>query len=417
MKRIKLTAGLVMTGLIVSVLGGCGSNEDAEPTSSSETKSAFNENSPEVRKKTKEIEDLIDSHFYYEEDDQQREEMYYAGIVAGLGDPYSVYYTKEEMERMKEDDSGEYVGIGASVAQRTENGQIYVVKPLRGSPAEAAGLLPEDVFVEIDGVKITSNMSLDEVVTMIRGSQNTTAELKMYRQGESDYLTFNVPRGVIQNITVEYELLENGFGYIEVSQFLENSYDQFKEAVDYLTAQGAKALIIDMRNNPGGFTTSACKMVDYLLEDSHVAEGDTTKTPGLLLLMKDKNQKIVSVDACQDGHSVDLPIAILTNESTASSSEIFTGAMKDHKKAIQVGMKTFGKGVVQIVYPLEDGSGVKLTIAGYFLPNGESIHDEGIEPDVEIDMDLELRRQLNLPHNQDVQLQKAITELGGEPLP
>ncbi|MBR3537441.1 MAG: hypothetical protein IKN79_00015, partial [Eubacterium sp.] len=144
---------------------------------------------------------------------------------------------------------------------------------------------------------------------------------------------------------------------------------------------------------------------------------DQTKTPGLLITMKDKSEKIIQKDSCSDQHSVDLPIAVLVDEYSASSSEIFAGALRDHKKAILVGVKTYGKGIVQVVYPLGDGSAVKLTIAAYFLPSGTSVHGDGLVPDAEIEMDMELRRQINLPHNQDVQLQRAITELGGEPLP
>ena len=418
MKSRKKGAVALSALMLAGVLGGCGSSE--EPVSTTETygtESGFSENSKETIMKTLQIEALIDKYYYFDTDDEKREEKYYDGIMAGLDDPYSVYYTKEEMKQMEEDDSGEYVGIGATVSKNQENGQIYVVKPLRGSEAEAKGILPEDIFIEIDGVQITADMELEEVVTMIRGSANSTAKLKMYRPSIKDYVEFEIPRKVVQNITVEYELLENGFGYILVSQFIENTADQFREAVDYLTGKQAKGLIIDMRDNPGGFTIMATDMADYLLADDSVAEGENSNTPGYLLEMRFKSGKVMQRDVCKDQHSVELPIAVLVNGNTASSSEIFSGIMKDYKKAILVGTKTYGKGIVQQVYDLDDGTGIKLTVGAYYLPGGENIHKEGLEPDVEVELSEESRSKLNLPHNQDEQLQRAIKELGGDPLP
>ena len=415
MKKKKMLTVSLAALMAAGVLAGCGSEEQVTTTVEN-TVTGFNEYSVTTMKKVKSIEDLIDKYFYYEQDDAKREEAFYDGIMKGLDDPYSVYYTPEEMKRMEEDDSGEFVGIGASVSQNTENGQIYVVKPLKGSPAEAAGLLPGDVFVEIDGMTLTTDMELEDVVTHIRGTGGSVAKLKMYREGESDFLNFEIPRALIQNITCEYEMLSNGFGYIVVEQFIENTAEQFFKAVDDLVAQGAKALIIDMRNNPGGFTSIATDMVDYLLEDTAVPKGQDQSKAGVLLEIKDKNGKYVEKTVCKDGHSVDLPMAVLVNDYTASSSEIFSGAMRDYGKAILVGEKTYGKGIVQQVFKLSDGSGVKLTIAGYFLPAGDDIHKVGIEPDVEVELSTELRRKLDLKHSEDTQLQRAVTELGGEPL-
>jgi len=402
--------------MTAGLLAGCGSEEELTTAAVSET-DGFSEYSLTNMKKVKTIENLIDNYFYYDQDEAKREEGFYDGIMAGLDDPYSVYYTPEEMKRMEEDDSGEFVGIGASVSKNTENGQVYVVKPLKDSPAEAAGIQPGDVFVEVDGIAITTEMELDEVITYVRGTEGSVAKLKMYREGEKDFLNFEITRKLLQNITCEYEMLSNGFGYIEVEQFIENTAEQFYKAVDDLVAQGAKGLIVDMRNNPGGFTVVATDMVDYLLEDTAVPKGQSQDKAGILLEIKDKNGKIVEKDVCKDGHSVDLPMAVLVNDYTASSSEIFSGAMRDYGKAILVGEKTYGKGIVQQVFSLNDGSGVKLTIASYFLPAGDNIHKVGIEPDVQVELPTELRRKANLKHSEDTQLQRAIAELGGEPLP
>ncbi len=417
MKCRKCTAIVLTAACLAGVLGGCGSGEETKTTETaaiSSEESGFSEYSASTQLKTKNIEKLIDQYFYFETDEAKREESYYDGIMNGLGDPYSVYYTKEEMESNAEDDSGEYVGIGATVSKNVETGAIYVVKPLRGSPAEAAGLLPEDVFIEIDGVELTADMELEDVVKMIRGTENSTAHLKMYREGENDFLEFDIKRAVVQNITVEYEMLSNGFGYIEVSQFIETTAGQFYEAVDYLQAQGAKALIIDMRNNPGGLVQQATDMADYLLDDQGKA-GNSDRA-GFLLELKDKNGTVMMDSYCQDKHSVDLPMAVLMNGNTASASEIFSGILRDYGKAKLVGTKSYGKGIVQQIFSLGDGSGVKLTIAKYFLPAGSEIHTTGLAPDTEIDLATEKRRQLNLPRNEDDQLKKAVEVLGGDPL-
>ncbi len=425
MKRSKYVTCLTAAAFALGTLAGCGSSNEnnrrnlttAASADSTEENKPFDIFSYDTQKKTREIENLIDSKFYFDIDDKIKEEYYYKGILAGLDDPYSTYYTKEEMDAINEEDSGEYIGIGATVSKSKETGAIYVVKPLRGSPAAEAGLQQDDIFIEIDGVELTTGTELEEAVKMIRGTENSTAKLKMYREGEDDYLYFDVPRRVVQNISVEYEMLENGFGYISVDQFVDNTYAQFKEGVDYLTSNGAKALIIDMRNNPGGFTNQATRMLDYLIEDKSVVNGTDGSFPGRLLYMKDKYGATLWENYCEDGHSVELPMAVLINGNTASSSEIFSGGMQDFKKAVLVGTKSYGKGVVQITYPLEDGSGVKLTVASYFLPSGRNIHGDGLQPDVEVEMETTLRRRTDLPHNEDVQLIKAIEELGGDPLP
>lgn len=417
--RKRLGAILLSAAFLVTGLSGCGEEEQKTTggTGTTEESTGFSEFSQTTIRKTQQVENLIDKYFYFEQDDAKREERYYDGILAGLNDPYSVYYTKEEMDIINEDDSGEYVGIGATVSKDTQTGAVYVVKPMRGSPAEAAGLLPEDIFIEIDGLELTSDMELDEVVKHIRGSKNTVAKLKMYRQSEGKTIDFEVPRATVQNITVEYEMLENGFGYIAVGQFIENTADQFREAVDFVTGQGATALIIDMRSNPGGFTHISTQMLDYLINDSSRAEGNTSDKPGLLLEMRDKNESVIQADYCKDGHEVNIPIAVLINANSASAAEIFAGGMQDYKKAILVGTTSYGKGIVQQTFTMNDGSGVKLTIGSYFLPSGRCIHGEGLTPDVEVELEVTERIKTTLPHNKDSQLQKAIEELGGDPLP
>ena len=413
MKRWKKSLScLLLSGILLTA--GCGTGKESTEGTDSGT---FDPNSPAASQKTQVIQQLIRDKYFGDLDKSEQEEAYYDGLIKGLGDRYATYYTPEEFAQDQEDDSGEYVGIGATVSQ-DDNGTVYVVEPMEGSPAEEAGLMGDDAFVEIDGVQLTSDMSLEEVVKMIRGSEATSAHLKIYRQGEKDYLEFDIPRRKIVNITAKCEMLENGVGYIKVSSFIANTADQFKECVDSVISQGARAIVFDFRNNLGGLTDIANAMVDYIVPDNTVAEGGDPSKPGLLLEMKDKNGKILYSDYTKDGHEVLLPMAILMNDYSASSSEIFIGALRDYGKAILVGDKTFGKGIVQQTFPLTDGSAVKLTIAKYYLPGGSNIHETGIEPDYAVELPIEKLRILNkLPHNEDPQLAKALEALGMDPLP
>jgi len=422
----KMAAG-VLAGFMM-LAAGCGSigNTPAATTTSgrdgtsagdlesTEEVKAFSETDRATQEKTKQIEKIIEKNFYFDVDPERREESYYDGIMAGLDDPYSVYYTPEELSKLMEEDSGEYVGIGATVSKNMETNLIYVVKPLRGSPAEEVGVLPNDVFVKVDDTEITLDMELDDVVKMIRGVEGTTAHITFYREGEPDYIEIDIPRRKVQNITVSYEMLQDRIGYLEVEQFIDNTPEQFIEGVDKMIAEGAKALIIDLRNNPGGMLSSVITMADYLIQDDLQAEG--AEKPGVLLQTKNKNGDVIEEYSCEDGHNVLLPMAVLVNGNSASASEILTGCLKDYKLAQIVGNNTYGKGIVQQIIPLTDGSAIKLTIAKYFTPSGTDIHKLGIAPNTEIDLDEAMLRVVTIPHDKDNQLQKAIELLGGTPI-
>ena len=243
---VKYVGTFVLSAGLMLGMTGCGKEKPQEQTTteaaSEEQNSEFKVRSKDTETKTKEIENIINNYFYFDVDSEKREESYYDGLMKGLDDPYSVYYTPEEYAKLKEDDSGEYVGIGATVSKNVETGLVYVVKPLRGSPAEASGLQVGDVFVEIDGQELTRDMELDEVVKLIRGTEGSVAKLKMYREGQSDYINFDVTRAKIQNITVDYEMLDNQIGYISIEQFIENTAAQFKEGMDYLAEQVEKMI-------------------------------------------------------------------------------------------------------------------------------------------------------------------------------
>ena len=413
---------LLCLGLAAAMLvsAGCGSGagvtddtaSDRKPANSAkadESKDGFDENSKDVKKKTAEIEQYIDKLYYFDIDDEKREESYYDGIMDGLDDRYSVYYTKDEYEKLMEDDSGEFEGIGATVSKNQDDGTIYVVKPLEDSPAEKAGLLPGDVILRVDDLELTTDMELEFVVEHIRGEKGTDVEIEVYREGEPDYLTFTVTRDKIETKTVAYEMLDDNIGYIQVEQFIENTPDLFKDAVDDLQGQGAKALVIDLRNNPGGLVKSVISMLDYLIDDDALADGAESK--GLLLQTKDKNDEVLENYSCEDGHSVDLPVAVLINGNSASASEILAGALKDLGKAKTVGTTTYGKGVIQQILKLNDGSGLKITIEEYQTPNKNKINKVGIEPDEKVELPDSVSNPFNVQESEDTQLQKAIEML------
>lgn len=409
MIRKRLLSFVLAASLIFS-LSGCSllSNKDnngtdtntgkinIETESDSEGKDSDNTDllqDEEVTKKLDEINSLIDYYYYFDTDKESKEEALYDGIMQGLNDPYSVYYTADEYSALQEDSSGEYVGIGAVVTQDKDM-VVSVVRPIPGSPAEEAGLMAEDVIVEIDGTAVT-NQELSLVVDMIRGKEGTTAHIKVYRKSVSDYIEFDLTRRVVENVSVYSKMLSDDVGYVQVQQFYENTSEEFTAAIDECQDNGAKGIIIDLRDNPGGLLKAVVDMCDYIMED------------GLIVSTKDKNGKDLGSYSATGEHSLDIPMVVLVNGNSASASEIFAGAMKDTGKAKLVGTTTFGKGIVQSVIPLSDGTAIKLTVAKYFTPNGSDIHEIGIEPDYKVDLADERTNAVNLEYDDDLQLHKA----------
>lgn len=346
-----------------------------------------------VKDKIDTIDAIIDDYYYFNIDREKQEEALYDAIMEGLDDPYSVYYTPQEFAELQEDTSGEYVGIGAVVTQDADM-VVSVVRPIPGSPAEEAGLQAEDIITEVDGTEVI-DQELTLVVDMIRGTEGTQAHIRLYRPSIQDYIEVDVERRVVENVSVYSEMLDNNIGYIQVQQFYENTSDEFKAAIDALGAQGMQGLIIDMRDNPGGVLTTVVDMCDYLMDG------------GVIVTTKDKNGKIISEYTASEEHSIDIPMVVLTNGNSASASEIFSGAMQDTGMAKLVGTTTYGKGIVQSVIPLDDGSAIKLTVAKYFTPNGNDIHEKGIEPDYEVELPDGRTNAVNLDKAEDTQLQKA----------
>lgn len=262
-------------------------------------------------------------------------------------------------------------------------------------------MLPKDVITAVEGRELDGE-DISEVVTWIKGEPGTKVNVTVYRPSTEEELTMAIERRTVDNSTVSYSMKSNNIGYIEVTDFYEKTAEQFRVALSDLKAQGMQSLIVDLRNNPGGYVDVVVDMCNQIIDS------------GTIVYTEDRDGNILERCEANAEESFDMPMVVLVNGNSASASEIFAGCMKDYGRATIVGTTTFGKGIVQQVIPLTDGSAVKLTIAKYFTPNGNDIHKLGIEPDVEIDLPDELLREPIIPEDQDVQLQKAIEVLTAE---
>lgn len=305
----------------------------------------------------------LEENYVDDFDSQMAEELMYTGLAAGAGDAYTYYLSAEMMEAQTEKNSGHFVGIGVDVTVN-EDGYCQIVSVTAGGPAEAAGFQAGDVIVEVDGVSV-DGVDANDVVSRIKGEEGTEVSIGVLRDGEK--LTFPVVRQDIQVATVEGRMLEDGMGYIAITAFRENTYDQFKETLETLLAEGMEGLVLDLRDNTGGLVPTA-----YAIGDELLPEGTMVYT-----LDKEGNRK----DLVCDGEYTDLPMVVLVNGYSASASEILAGAIQDTGRGELVGTQTFGKGLIQRLYTLSDGSGINVTIQKYYTPNGTSIHGVGLTPD------------------------------------
>lgn len=364
-----------------------------QPTNTSQQKGKLTD-SDKVKKKIDKIQGLINEFYIDEVEEDTLADGLYQGMMFSLGDPYAAYYNKENFASLIEATNGVYCGIGATVSQDAKTGIITIVKPFVGAPAYQVGILPGDVIYKVDGKEVTG-VDLTEVVSNMKGKEGTTVVITVVREGETEPIDFIVERKEVEVPTIEYEMLSNKIGYIAVSEFDEITSEQFKNAVDTLEKQGEKGLIIDLRNNGGGLYDTAVTMLERMLPK------------GLLVYQEDKYGN-KQEEFAEKKDQFDKPLIILVNENTASASEIFAGAIQDYGTGTIVGMKTFGKGIVQSVIPLYDESAVKLTVAKYYTPKGRNIHGIGIEPDVEVELDEKLRQKPVIEKKEDNQLQKGI---------
>lgn len=401
MRRLRAKRMIISLAVPAVMLGmtGCGSVKMTLPQTEpekTENEVRMLSDSSVVGKQTNDkletISDLIDKNFYFEEEEKQLQDGIIRGYMEALDDPYSVYYNAEEYASFLEDSGGEYVGVGVQVSQNPDTNVITVVKVFEDGPAEAAGLQAEDVIDGVDGEDV-ADQDIDTVVKKIRGQEGTDVILNVYRSSDGKKYDLKMKRRKVENPTVTSKMMDHNIGYVSVSSFYEVTAKQYMESVEELKEQGMEGLIVDLRDNGGGLLDIAVEMLDYMLPE------------GKLVYTEDKEGNVTSEYNSTDDEKFELPLVVLVNGYSASASEIFAGAIKDYGTGKLVGTNTFGKGIVQRMFPLNDGSAVKLTIAKYFTPNGNDIHKIGIKPDVEVEFDATAYRESN--GEKDNQLDKA----------
>ncbi|MCC8161890.1 MAG: S41 family peptidase [Lachnospiraceae bacterium] len=380
--------GLVCGALLcvmVMVLGGCGASSLLVRLGLAGLSSGSSES--QLEDKMAELQSYIDNYYLFDYDEEDVEDSIYKGMMDGLGDPYTCYYTAEEYASFMESSSGSYSGIGATLQQDYSTGIITVVNTFTGSPAEAAGLLPDDILYMVEGEEVTG-IDLNLVVVDLKGEEGTDVNISIVRGSEVIELT--ITRANIEVSTVEYELLEDGIGYIAITEFDDVTDEQFASALEDLESQGMQNLIIDLRDNGGGLVDVTCTILDSLLPE------------GLIVYTEDKygnrEEEYSDAENYFDGEMV-----VLVNGNTASASEIFAGAIQDYGVGTLIGTQTFGKGIVQSLIPLSDGSAIKITVSRYYTPSGNNINEVGITPDIVLEADTQ--------SGEDNQLQRAIEVL------
>ena len=343
------------------------------------------------------LEELIDEEYLDEKDESSLREGLYVGLLAGLKDPYSTYYTAEQYKELNTSNEGSYVGIGA-VLQKDDTGGAKIIQLYEGGPGEQAGLKKGDVIKAVDGADVTDKETSD-IASMVRDSEKDSVMLTIQRENEEKTRDVKVEIRDVEIQTVSHEMLSGDTGYIRISEFSEVTSDQYKKAFADLKEQGMKKLVVDLRDNPGGLLTAVCGVLRQILPE------------GLIVYTEDKNGKREE-ETCDGKNELDMALAVLVNGNSASASEIFAGAVKDYGIGTIVGTTTYGKGVVQTIQPLTDGSAVKITIAKYFTPKGNDINKKGITPDVEAELSGDITDWTELTHKEDTQLQTALKEIG-----
>lgn len=340
------------------------------------------------------LEDIIKDYYLGDVDDETLMEGQLKGLFASLGDPYSVYMSKDEFTDFMEATMGVFGGIGIYVAAGEDN-LITVVSPIEDTPGERAGIKPGDKIIKVNGKEFTAD-KMDEAVKLMKGEPGTEVTITIRRDvnGKTEIFDKTIIREEIRVKSVKSTMMEDSIGYIRITSFDELTYEDFASSLKDLQKQGMKGLVIDLRNNPGGLLDVSAKIADELMGEGTIVYTET----------KQKEREYLKSDKKMLG----LPLVILVNEGSASASEVLSGAIQDTKVGTIVGTTTFGKGIVQRIKELSDGSGFKITVSEYFTPNGRNIHGTGITPDVvvEIPEGVEVIGVENL--EEDTQLQKAI---------
>lgn len=365
-----------------------------------DSKSASSEKSGDpldstTQKKLTQIQKLIDKNYLSDVDADALRDGIYKGYVSGLDDPYSVYYNEEETKALNETTQGEYQGIGAVLTEDADTGIVTIVQVYKDSPAEKAGVKANDILYKVDDTEMTG-LDLNKVVTYIKGDKGTKVKLTVIRGDDKEQLELTATRDKIEAQTVLHKMLEDNIGYIQVTEFDSVTTDQYKSALDDLENQGMTGLVVDLRNNPGGNVSTVCDMLDMMLPE------------GLIVYTQDKdgNKETATSD---EEHQFTKPLVVLMNGNSASASEIYAGAIQDYGIGKIVGTQSYGKGVVQQIFDLGDGTSVKLTIADYYTPKGRNINGKGITPDVEVEYQADESNT-----DADNQLDKAVEVLKSE---
>ena len=399
--------GGLLLGILFSILAVCvivigryafiSIKNHSTQTSASGSESVIN---TDTFQKMKTIEDVIDEYYYGEEiTTSDIQDGIYKGMLEALNDPYSEYYTKEELEDALNSSKGISYGIGAYVTLNQEMAMAMIAGVMEGTPAEEAGLRQGDVIYKVDGEE-TRGLSVSKVVALVKGKENTTVHLTIYRENEPDFLEKDIVRSkLIETETVYSGILEDtdNIGYLQIREFDAVTVDQFNEAMAELNASGMKALILDLRSNPGGDLSAVVEIARRILPE------------GLIVYTEEKSGKRTEY-TCDGTHEIQIPMVVLVNQYSASASEILAGAIKDYNKGTLIGTTTYGKGIVQRIIRLDDSTAIKLTVSAYFTPSGKNIHGTGIEPDIELEYDYDAYEAEGI----DNQVEKAIEILEGK---
>lgn len=344
---------------------------------------------------------VIQSSYYEDVSREDLENGLFQGLFNSL-DVYSEYYTKEEYDELYNMEiTGSYCGIGATLTQNMNTMVVEVVNVQEGSPAEEAGIKKGDLLLSADEYDATT-MELSEFVSHVKGEEGTKVTIEVYREATEEYLTFEVTRRPLDVITVDSEMIDDTIGYIQITEFGGKTSQQFHDALETLTSQGMEQVIVDVRSNPGGNLSSVVEILDMILSE------------GMIVYTEDKygnREEFLATDQ----ESLDMPMAVLIDGNSASASEIFAGAVKDHQVGTLIGTTTYGKGIVQGVQPLLDGSALKMTTSTYYTPNGTCIHGTGVQPDVEIEYEFLGDEDTEYAYEYDNQIQKAIEVLKQNP--
>ena len=345
------------------------------------------------------IKKAIDKNFLWQDkiNEEELKEGAIKGYVQGLEDKYTEYISKDDMKKFTEDINGSFVGIGIYMIADEESGKIIVYHPIPDSPADKAGIKAGDVIASVNGVEYGYD-DFNTIANYIKGEAGTKVKLVIERDGER--LDFEIARAKIEINPITSKMLEKNIGYISLPSFDKDVSIKFKDKTDELITKGAKALVLDLRNNGGGMVDECIDIAELFLDKNKV-----------IMTTKDKNGN-VEKNVTKNKQTYDIPLVILVNENTASASEILTGALKDYNRAKVIGTKTYGKGVIQSVFNLSDGSGLKITTAEYFTPNGIEINKKGITPDTEVKLPDTVKNIYAVEEKEDTQLKKAIEELG-----